>query len=88
MRLQLLSGDKRKQYIANGRGRNNFRVMELEARLTPHIFFNLAKTRKQGRTVNGNRATGDAPGQRSANITLCAALSSDGQHMHKLLIGP
>ena len=69
--------------------------MEIEARQTPHIFifvdeagFNLAKTRRRGRNVIGKRATVDVPGQKGANITRCAAISSDGLLLHKLLIGP
>ena len=36
----------------------------------------------------GKRATVDVPGQRGANITMCAAISSDGFLLHKPLIGP
>ncbi|KAI7799111.1 hypothetical protein IRJ41_018416, partial [Triplophysa rosa] len=71
------------------------RVMEMEASRTPHTFifvdeagFNLAKTRRGGRNVIGQRATVDVPGQRGANITMCAALSNDGLLLHKPLIGP
>lgn len=69
--------------------------MELEARQTPHSFifideavFNLAKTRRRGRNIIGQRATVDIPGQRGANITMCAAISSDGLLLHIPLIGP
>ena len=69
--------------------------MEIEARQTPHIFifvdeagFNLAKTRRRGRNVIGKSATVDVPGQRGANITMSAAISSDGLLLHKSLIGP
>lgn len=69
--------------------------MEIEARQTPHIFifmdeagFNLAKTWRRGRNVIGKRATVDVPGQRGANIPMCAAVSSDGLLLHKPLIGP
>ena len=69
--------------------------MEIEARQTPHILIfvyeaglNLAKTLRQGRNVIGKRATDDVPGQRGANITMCAAISSDGLLLHKPLIGP
>ena len=55
--------------------------MELEARQTPHTFmyvdeagFNLAKTRRRGRNIIGQRATVDVPGLRGANITMCAAI--------------
>lgn len=61
------------------------RVMEIEGRQTPHIFifvdeagFNLAKTRRRGRNVIGKRATVIVPSQRGANITMCAAISTDG----------
>ena len=36
----------------------------------------------------GKRASVDVLGQRGANITMCAAISSDGLLLHKLLIGP
>lgn len=67
----------------------------MEARQTAHTFifvdeagFNLAKRRRRGRNVIGQRATVDVPGQRGANITMCAALSNDGVLLHKPLIGP
>jgi hypothetical protein len=41
-----------------------------------------------GRNVIGQRATVDVPGQRGANITMCAALSTDGLLLHKPLTGP
>ena len=69
--------------------------MEIEGRQTPHIFifvdeagFNLAKTRRRRRNVIGKRATVDVPGQRGANITMCAAKSTEGLLLHKPLIGP
>ncbi len=40
--------------------------------------FNLAKTRSRGRNFIGQRATIQVPGQRGANITMCAAISEDG----------
>lgn len=52
------------------------------------MYCNLAKTRRRGRKVIGQRATVNVPGQRGANITMCAALSSDGLLLHKPLIGP
>jgi hypothetical protein len=68
--------------------------MEIEARQTPHVFifvdeagFNLAKTRWRGRNVIGKRASVDVLGQRGSNITMCAAISSDGWLLHKPLIG-
>lgn len=67
----------------------------MEARRTTHTFifvddagFNLAKTRRRGRSVIGQKANMDAPGQRGASITMCAALSNDGLLLHKPLIGP
>ena len=67
--------------------------METEARQTEHTFIfvdeaglNLAKTRRRGRNVIGQRV--DVPGQRGVNITTCAALSKDGLLLHKPLIGP
>ncbi len=69
--------------------------METDGRQTPHIFifvdeagFNLAKTQCRGRNVIRKRATVDIPGQRGANITKCAAISTDGVLLHKPLIGP
>jgi hypothetical protein len=50
--------------------------------------FNLAKTQRRGRNVIRKRATVDVQGQRGANITMCAAISSDGFLLHKPLIGP
>ena len=50
--------------------------------------FNLAKTRHRGRNVIGQRATVGVPGQRGANITMCAALSNEGLLLNKPLIGP
>ncbi|XP_043091924.1 uncharacterized protein LOC122342172 [Puntigrus tetrazona] len=71
------------------------RVMELEANQTPHKFiyvdeagFNLARTRRRGRNLIGKRATADVPGQRGANITMCAAISSAGLVLQKSQIGP
>ncbi|XP_055062950.2 uncharacterized protein [Misgurnus anguillicaudatus] len=61
------------------------RVMEMDADENHHKFlfldeagFNLAKTRRRGRNVIGQRATVTVPGQRGANITMCAAISKDG----------
>ena len=69
--------------------------MELEANQTLHEFiyvdeagFNLAKTLRRGRNVIGKRATVDVPGQRGANITMCAAISSAGLVLQKSQIGP
>ncbi|XP_073688696.1 C-1-tetrahydrofolate synthase, cytoplasmic-like [Garra rufa] len=61
------------------------RVMELDADENHHKFlfldeagFNLAKTRRIGRNLIGQRATVGVPGQCGANITMCAAISEDG----------
>lgn len=69
--------------------------MELEANQVPHAFiyvdeagFNLAKRRRRGRNVIGQRATVDAPGQRGANITMCAAIGHTGLLLHKCQVGP
>lgn len=69
--------------------------MELEANQVPHAFiyvdeagFNLAKRRRRGRNVIGQRATVDAPGQRGANITMCAAIGHTGLHLPKCQVGP
>ncbi|RXN23239.1 hypothetical protein ROHU_023054 [Labeo rohita] len=58
------------------------RIMALEGNETPHILvfvdeagFNLAKGRRRGRNIIGHRATVDVPGQRGANITMCATIS-------------
>ena len=59
--------------------------MELDADENHHKFifldeagFNMAKTRRRGRNVIGQRATIQVPGQLGANITMCAAISEDG----------
>lgn len=69
--------------------------MELEANQAPHEMiyideagFNLAKKRRRGRHVMGKRATITVPGQRGANITICAAISNNGLVLHKCEIGP
>ncbi|XP_007232845.3 uncharacterized protein LOC125799434 [Astyanax mexicanus] len=71
------------------------RIMELEAEGAHHIFiyvdeagFNLCKVRRRGRNLIGNRATITVPGQRGANITMCAAISNDGVLCHIPTIGP
>ena len=67
----------------------------MEVRQTAHTFifvddagFNVAKTHRRGRNVIGQRATVDVPGQRGANITMCAVLFNDGLLLHKPLISP
>ncbi|KAJ8339128.1 hypothetical protein SKAU_G00359140 [Synaphobranchus kaupii] len=69
--------------------------MELEASQTPHVMiyvdeagFNLGKRRRCGQNITGKRATVDAPGQRGANITMCAAISENGLVLHTCRIGP
>ncbi len=71
------------------------RVMELEANQVPHEMiyvdeagFNLAKRRRRGRNIIGKRATVTVPGQRGANITMCAAISINGALLNKCVIGP
>ncbi len=54
--------------------------MDLEGYETTHIFvfvdeagFNRSKGQRRGHNLIGHRATTDTPGQRGANITMCAA---------------
>ncbi|KAI7797505.1 hypothetical protein IRJ41_013831 [Triplophysa rosa] len=68
------------------------RVMELEANQVPHEMiyvdeagFKLAKRRRRGRNIIGKRATVTVPGQRGANITMCAAISNNGALLNKYL---
>ena len=63
--------------------------MELEAEGAHHVFiyvdeagFNLCKVRRRGRNLIGYRATTTVPGQRGANTTVCAAISSDAVLCH------
>ena len=69
--------------------------MDLEADATHYVFiyvdeagFNLAKRRRRGRNIIGHRATVTVPGQRGANITICAAISTNGVLCHIPCIGP
>ncbi|KAI7810267.1 hypothetical protein IRJ41_023891, partial [Triplophysa rosa] len=69
--------------------------VQIESRQTPHVFifvdeagFNLAKTRRRGRNLIEKRATMDVPGQRGTNITMCAAIYTNGLLLHKPLTGP
>ncbi|XP_052395108.1 uncharacterized protein LOC127943019 [Carassius gibelio] len=71
------------------------RIMEFEAEGAHHKFifvdeagFNLCKVRRRGRNIIGQRATVTVPGQRAANITMCAAISNDGVLCHIPTIGP
>ncbi|CAM4714342.1 unnamed protein product [Leuciscus chuanchicus] len=70
-------------------------IMALEGNETSHILvfvdeagFNLAKGRRRGRNIIGHRATVDVPGQRGANITMCAAISERGVATHIPSLGP
>ncbi|XP_039907039.1 uncharacterized protein LOC120745897 [Simochromis diagramma] len=61
------------------------RVMELDAAVNHHKYifvdeagFNLAKTRRRGHNLTGQRATIQVPGQRGGNISMGAAISEDG----------
>ena len=56
-------------------------VLDFDAAKLPDEFiyvdeagFTLAKTRRRGRNVVGQRAVVNVPGQRGGNITLCAAI--------------
>ncbi len=69
--------------------------MELDADDDHHKFiyldeagFNLAKTRRRGWNFIGQRETIQVPGQRGANITMCAAISEDGVVGRRPHIGP
>ena len=50
------------------------------------VGFNLAKTRRWGRKLIGHHAIVNVPGQRGANITMCAAISQNG--VHHAALGP
>ncbi|XP_032886006.1 uncharacterized protein LOC116978827 [Amblyraja radiata] len=70
------------------------RVMALDADDNHHKFvfvdeagFNLAKTRRRGRNLIGQRATIQVPARRGANISMCAAISEDGVVGRRSLIG-
>jgi len=61
----------------------------------PHEFifvdeagFNLARRRRRGRNIIGQRAVVEVPGQRGVNVTLCAALSNQGVLHHHATLGP
>ncbi len=69
--------------------------MELEANQAPHEFiyideagFNLAKRRRRGQNEIGKRATVDVPGQRGANISMCAEIANAGLLLHRCQVGP
>ncbi|XP_039890851.1 uncharacterized protein LOC120735527 [Simochromis diagramma] len=87
--------ERNSEHVKQLRNQYVQRVMEIEGRQTHHIFifvdeagFNLAKARRRGRNVIGKSATVNVPGQRGANITMCAATSTDGPLLHRPLIGP
>lgn len=40
--------------------------------------FNLCKVRRHGRNLIGHRATISVPGQRGANVAMCAAICNNG----------
>ncbi len=65
-------------------------VLDFDAGELPHedeAGFNLAKTRRRGRNVIGQRAVVNVPVQRGGNITLCAAISVQGVlHHHATLV--
>ncbi|XP_049908273.1 uncharacterized protein LOC126395121 [Epinephelus moara] len=68
------------------------RIQELDTanELYEYIFideagFNLAKRRRRGRNIIGQRAIVGVPGQRGGNITMCAAINHHGvlhRHVH------
>ncbi|RXN30625.1 receptor-type tyrosine- phosphatase U-like protein [Labeo rohita] len=69
------------------------RILQLDAMARPHEYlfldeagFNLQKRRQRGRNIIGQRAITEVPGQRGGNITLCAAMGSEGLvHRHAVL---
>ncbi|XP_025758107.1 uncharacterized protein LOC112843511 isoform X1 [Oreochromis niloticus] len=70
------------------------RILQLDAMARPHEYlfldeagFNLQKRRERGRNIIGQRAITEVPGQRGGgNITLCAAMGSEGLvHRHAVL---
>ncbi|XP_046715805.1 uncharacterized protein LOC124392681 [Silurus meridionalis] len=70
-------------------------VLDFDATEQPHevIYvdeagFNLAKTRRRGRNIVGQRAAVNVPGQCGENITLCSAISVQGVLHHHATLGP
>lgn len=69
------------------------RIFRLDSMARPHecnfldeAGFNLMKRRQGGRNIIGQRAIIEVPGQCGENITLCAAMSSEGLvHRHAVL---
>ncbi len=51
------------------------------------VGFNLAKTRRRGLHIIGQRANVQVPGQRGGNISMCAAISEDGVIGRRPLLG-
>nr|XP_015832862.2 uncharacterized protein LOC107397388 [Nothobranchius furzeri] len=87
--------ERNSEHVKQLRNQHVQRVMEIESMQTHHIFiyvdeagFNLAKTRRRGRNVIGKSTTVNVPGQRGANITMCAAISTDGLLLHRPVTGP
>lgn len=71
------------------------RVFELDSMERPHEYifvdeagFNLAKRRRRGRNIIGQRAIVEVPGQRGGNVTLCAAISNHGVLHRHATLGP
>ncbi len=69
-------------------------VMVLDADVNHHKYifvdevgFNLAKTRRRGQNIIGQRATVQVPGQRGGNISMCAAIFEDGVIERRPLLG-
>ena len=67
-------------------------VLDADVNHPKHIFvdeagFNLAKTRRRGRNIIGQRATVQVPRQRGGNISMCAAISEDGVVGRRPLLG-
>ncbi|RXN28126.1 hypothetical protein ROHU_019452 [Labeo rohita] len=69
------------------------RILQLDAMARPHEYFfldeagfNLQKRRQRGHNIIGQRAISEVPGQRGGNLTLCAAMGSEGLvHRHAVL---
>lgn len=68
------------------------RVLRMDGEEIQHEFiyvdeagFNLTRTRRRGRSINGHRAIVNVPGQSGGNITHCAAITQNGvlhRHAH------
>ncbi len=55
--------------------------------LFDEVGFNLAKTRRRGRNIIGQRATVQVPGQHGGNLSMCTAISEDGVIGRRPLLG-